>query len=162
MGEKEVEPTPNKTLNPQTSVSYKSDVVSMGEEVQEVVIKNAEGYKDSSFTNAAFAESRETDINVSLATNGVHHVHGNEAQSAGIAQDMKIIISHDDNDDDDAVCEIRKDSPIRRSAEAYSEIDLGRESGMDSPRIGRISTSQSPDQSPKKGKFKMKFRSTKK
>ena len=152
-----------KTLNPQTSVSYKSDGVSLGEEVPEVVVKNAEGYKDSSFTNAAFAGSRDIDNGVSFTNNGGNNINGTETKSAGIATDMKIVISHDnDNDDDDAVCEIRKDSPIRRSAEAYSEIDLGRQSGMDSPRLGRISKTQTPEESAKKGKFKMKFRNTKK
>lgn len=150
-----------KTLNPQTSVSYKSDVVSLGEEVQEVVIKNAEAYKDSSFTNAAFAEPCDIHSGVTLTNKGGNSGKGNETKSVGIATGMKIVISRD-NDDEDATCEIRNDSPIRKSAQTYSEIDLGRESGMDSPRLGRISKANTPDESVKKGKFKMKFRNTKK
>lgn len=103
-----------KGLNQQISVSYQSEGISLGEDTQGVVIKNAEKYKDSSFTNAAFAESRE--IN-----NGGSNSNSVETRSAGIAKDMKIVITPSDEEED---CEVRRNIPIRRSADAYSEIDL--------------------------------------
>lgn len=108
-------------LNPQISVSYQSEEISIGEDMQGVVIKNAEMYKESSFTNAAFVQSHKTNEGNGNSVNNV------ETRSAGIGKDMKIVITASDDED----FEVRRNIPIRRSADAYSEIDL-RESGMNS------------------------------
>ena len=99
------------------------------------MIKNAERYKDSSFTNAAFAESRDK-------INGDSNFNSVEPRSAGIAKDMKIVITPSDDDED---CEVRRNIPIRRSADAYSEIDL-RESALNSQYLERNSRIETKEQ----------------
>ena len=95
------------------------------------MIKNAERYIDSSFTNAAFAESRDNS-----------YLNSVEPRSVGIAKDMKIVITPSDDEED---CEVRRNIPIRRSADAYSEIDL-RESALNSQYLERTSKIETKEQ----------------
>ena len=98
-------------------MSYKTNGVSTKSD--NVVIQKANnGNEDVGTVNGAFDYSADRSIDDNSSS-------GSETRTAGLGKDLTIVITSVDDED----IEIREKSPIRRSAEAYSEIDL-RESAL--------------------------------
>ena len=112
----------SKDRTKQLSVLYKTNAASSGSDrIDSHSTENGTG--SAGFTNIIFADSSET-------RNDKTSSGKDETRTAGLAKDMKIVITSTADGD----VEELENSPIRRSAGAYYEIDL-RGSSMQNERL---------------------------
>ena len=128
-------------------MSYKTNGVSTKSD--NVVIKKANnGNENAGTVNGAFDYSADRSIDENSSS-------GSETRTAGLGKDLTIVITSVDDED----IEIREKSPIRRSAEGYSEIDL-RESALQNVKeeaenkVGNNNGKKNKDDKKKKSKSK--------
>ena len=135
-------------------MSYKTNEVSTKSD--NVVIQSANnGNGNVGTANGAFDYSTERSIDDNSSI-------GSETRTAGLGKDLTIVITSVDDED----IEIREKSPIRRSAEAYSEIDL-RESALQNVKeetehkADKNNGKKIKDDKKKKSKYKKKSKKEK-